>query len=211
MAKGENYKGRRKKLMIKFVSMPEAPSEASRADMTGLLKAWGGGDRAALDRLTPLVLQELKRIAHRQMRAEHGERSLQTTALVNEAWLRLVDVHNVNWEDRAHFFGISAHIMRRILVEAARARLAQRRGGDHLRVTFAEDLPAAARESEFVAIDEALTALAAFDERKARVIELRFFGGLTVQETAHVLGVSEQSVHRDWRLARAWLARELEA
>jgi RNA polymerase sigma factor (TIGR02999 family) len=179
--------------------------------MTGLLKAWGGGDRDALDRLTPLVMQELKRIAHRQMGAEHGERTLQTTALVNEAWMRLVDVQNVNWEDRAHFFGISARIMRRILVEAARARLAQRRGGDALRVTFDEGLPAAAREEEFVAIDEALTALAAFDERKARVIELRFFGGLSVQETALVLGVSEQSVHRDWRLARAWLARELGA
>lgn len=190
--------------------MAEPAREPSREDMTRLLKAWGGGDRAALDHLTPLVMNELKRIAHRQMRAEHGGRSLQTTALVNEAWLRLVNVENVDWEDRAHFFGISAHIMRRILVEAARARLAQRRGGHQLRVTFAEELPAAARESEFVAIDEALTALASFDERKARMIELRFFGGLSVQETALVLGISEQTVHRDWRLARAWLARELQ-
>jgi RNA polymerase sigma factor (TIGR02999 family) len=178
-------------------------------EMTRLLKAWGGGDRDALDRLTPLVMKELKRIAHRQMRAEFAQRSLQTTALVNEAWLRLVDVDNITWQDRAHFFGISAHIMRRILVEAARARLAQRRGGDALRVTFAEDLPAVGREPDFVKIDEALTALAQFDERKAHVIELRFFGGLSVQETAHVLGISEQSVHRDWRLARAWLEREL--
>jgi RNA polymerase sigma factor (TIGR02999 family) len=154
-------------------------------------------------------MQELRRIARRQMQAEFGERTLQTTALVNEAWLRLVNVDNVRWQDRAHFFGISAHIMRRILVEAARARLTQRRGGDALRVTFAEDLPAASRDSDFVKIDEALTALAKFDERKARVIELRFFGGLSVEETAHVLGISEQSVHRDWRLARAWLEREL--
>jgi len=179
--------------------------------MTGLLKAWGGGDRDALDRLTPLVMQGLERIAHRQMRAEHGARTLQTSALVNEAWLRLVDVKNVNWQDRAHFFCISAHIMRRILVDAARARLAQHRGGGAFRVTFDEELPATARESEFVAIDDALTALAAFDERKARVVELRFFGGLSVEETALVLGISEPSVHRDWRLARAWLSRELGA
>jgi len=189
--------------------MEGASPALSQAEMTGLLKAWSDGDRAALDRLTPLVMQELKRIARRQMRAEHGQRTLQTTALVNEAWLRLVDVNNVRWEDRAHFFGITARIMRRILVEAARARLAGKRGGDALRVTFDEALPATAKDSEFVAIDEALTALAAFDARKARVIELRFFGGLSVQETAHVLGVSEQNVHRDWRLARAWLLYEL--
>jgi RNA polymerase sigma factor (TIGR02999 family) len=195
--------------MVEFPSMAEPKPGKSPEEMTGLLKAWAGGDRAALDRLTPLVLQELKRIAHRQMRAEHGARSLQTTALVNEAWLRLVDVDNVTWEDRAHFFGISAHIMRRILVEAARARLAQRRGGDALRVTFAEDLRAASRDPDLVKLDEALTALAQFDERKARVIELRFFGGLSVAETSHVLGISEQSVHRDWRLARAWLEKEL--
>jgi RNA polymerase sigma factor (TIGR02999 family) len=194
------------KLVIESLSVAEA---ARQPEMTALLKAWGGGDRAALDRLTPLVMRELKRIARRHLRAEHGGRSLQTAALVNEAWLRLVDVDNVAWEDRAHFFGISARIMRHILVEAARARLALRRGGDALCVTFAEDLPAAKAESEFVAIDEALTALAAFDERKARMIELRFFGGLSVAETELVLGVSEQSVHRDWRLARAWLAREL--
>jgi RNA polymerase sigma factor (TIGR02999 family) len=187
--------------------MAEATPEPR--EMTALLKAWGGGDRFALDRLTPLVMQELKRIARRQMRREYGERTLQATALVNEAWLRLADVDGVNWQDRAHFFGISARIMRRILVEEARARLSQRRGGDDFRVTFDEGLPATQRETEFVAIDDALTALAAFDERKARVIELRFFGGLSVEETAMVLGISEQSVHRDWRLARAWLAKEL--
>jgi RNA polymerase sigma factor (TIGR02999 family) len=181
------------------------------ADPTILLKAWAAGDRQALHQLTPLVLDELKRVAHRQLRKEFGERSLQTTALVNEAWLRLVDIENVNWHDRAHFFGISARIMRQILVEEARARLSKRRGGENFRVTFDEALPATRREAEFVAIDDALTALAAFDERKARVIELRFFGGLSVQETALVLGISEQSVHRDWRLARAWLAKQLAA
>ncbi len=210
MGKVENYNcGSRKTRVVKSISMAESAPRPSPEEMTGLLRAWGKGDREALDRLTPLVMQELKRIAHRQMGAEHGPRTLQTTALVNEAWLRLVDVDNVDWQDRAHFFGISAHIMRRVLVEAARARLAQRRGGGAFHVTFDEALPAATRESEFVAIDDALTALAAFDERKARVIELRFFGGLSVEETALVLGVSEQSVHRDWRLARAWLAREL--
>jgi RNA polymerase sigma-70 factor (ECF subfamily) len=155
-------------------------------------------------------MDELKRIAHRQMRREFGPRTLQTTALVNEAWLRLVDVQNVTWEDRAHFFGICANIMRRILVEAARARKAGRRGGGALEVTFHEELPAAVTESRLLAIDDALAALAAWDERKARVIELRFFGGLSVQETARVLGISEQSVHRDWRLARAWLLHEIQ-
>lgn len=189
--------------------MEDAPAPPSPEQMTGLLKAWGDGDRGALDRLTPLVMKELKRIARRQMRAEKGDRTLQTTALLNEAWLRLVDVTNVSWQDRAHFFGICARIMRHVLVEASRARRAAKRGGDDLRVTFDEALAAPVCDSDFVAIDEALTALAEFDERKARVIELRFFGGLSVKETAHVLNLSEQSVHRDWRLARAWLLREL--
>jgi RNA polymerase sigma-70 factor (ECF subfamily) len=189
--------------------MEDAPALPSPEEMTGLLKAWGDGDRDALDRLTPLVMQELKRIARRQMRAELGERTLQTTALLNEAWLRLVDVTNVSWQDRAHFFGICARIMRHVLIEASRVRRAEKRGGDALRVTFDEALAVPGRDSDLVAIDEALQALAVLDERKARVVELRFFGGLSVKETAHVLKVSEQSVHRDWRLARAWLLREL--
>ena len=189
--------------------MENAPALPSPEEVTGLLKAWGDGDRGALDRLTPLVMQELKGIARRQMRAEKGDRTLQTTALLNEAWLRLVDVTNVSWQDRAHFFGICARIMRHVLVEASRARRASKRGGDALRVTFDEALAAPVRDSDLVAVDEALMALAAFDERKARVIELRFFGGLSVKETAYVLNLSEQSVHRDWRLARAWLLREL--
>jgi RNA polymerase sigma-70 factor, ECF subfamily len=179
------------------------------AEVTQLLRAWSGGDSGALDRLTPLVVHELKRIAGRHLRAERGEHTLQTTALVNEAYLRLIDVTKVRWQDRAHFFAICARIMRRILIEAARARMAGKRGGEALRVTFDEALPATGREAEFIALEDALTELAAFDERKARVIELRFFGGLSVQETAHVLQISEHSVHRDWRLARSWLLREL--
>ena len=179
------------------------------ADVTQLLRAWSDGDSGALDQLTPMVVHELKRIAGRHLHAERGEHTLQTTALVNEAYMRLIDVTNVRWQDRAHFFAICARIMRRILIEAARARMAGKRGGEALRVTFDEALPATSRESEFVALEEALTELAAFDERKARVIELRFFGGLSVAETAHVLHISEQSVHRDWRLARSWLLREL--
>jgi RNA polymerase sigma-70 factor (ECF subfamily) len=178
-------------------------------NVTELLKDWANGDSRALERLTPAVADELKRIARRSMRRERGGHTLQTTALVNEAYLRLVDVSGVAWTDRAHFFAISARIMRRILVEAARARMAEKRGGEALRVTFDENLPAPTRESELVALDEALEALAQFDQRKAKMVELRFFGGLSVQETAHVLGISEQSVHRDWRLARSWLQREL--
>jgi RNA polymerase sigma factor (TIGR02999 family) len=179
------------------------------AEVTALLKAWGEGHKDALDRLTPIVMTELKRIARRQMRAERGEHTLQATALVNEVYLRLVDVTGIRWVDRAHFFAICARIMRRILVEAARARLAGRRAGGALRVSFCEDLPVLNRAADFVALDDALTALGAFDERKARMIELRFFGGLSVEETAGVLNISEQSVHRDWRLARSWLMREL--
>ena len=178
-------------------------------EVTQLLRAWSDGDSGALDQLTPMVVHELKRIAGRHLNAERGEHTLQTTALVNEAYMRLIDVTNVRWQDRAHFFAICARIMRRILIEAARARMAGKRGGEALRVTFDEALPSTSRESEFVALEEALTELAAFDERKARVIELRFFGGLSVAETAHVLKISEQSVHRDWRLARSWLLREL--
>ncbi len=157
----------------------------------------------------PVVLDELKRIAGRHMRLELGERTLQTTALVNEAYLKLIDVEIVRWEDRAHFFAICARIMRRILIEAARARVAEKRGGAAVRVTFGDELPVTARDSQFVALEEALTELAKVDERKAKVVELRFFGGLTVEEAALVLNISQQSVHRDWRLARSWLLREL--
>jgi len=181
----------------------------SGSELTRMLRAWSDGDRGALDRLTPLIVDELRRIAHGYVNRERGEHTLQATALVNEAWLRLIDTNDVRWEDRAHFFGICARIMRRILIDAARARMTDKRGGGAFRVTLDPALPVTTREAEFLAIEEALQSLSVVDERKARVVEMRFFGGLSVEETAHVLGISEQSVHRDWRLARSWLLLEL--
>ncbi len=179
-------------------------------EITRLLRAWSGGDRAALDQLTPVVYKELYRIARGHMRRENQGNTLQTTALVNEAYLRLVDVPNVGWKDRAHFFAVSAQMMRRILVDAARARASGKRGGGARRVDL-DQVPdiSSGRHRELVAVDEALNVLAEMDPRKARVVELRFFGGLSVEETAEVLGISAQSVMRDWRLAKAWLMREL--
>jgi len=180
-----------------------------------LLKAWGNGDQAALDRLTPLVYAELHRMARRHMRTER-ENTLQTTALVHEAYLRLVDAKGLACQDRTHFFALSAQIMRRILVDAARARVAAKRGGDAPPLDHSEGLnldeiagSASQKSTEVLALDQALDALARVDARKARVIELRFFGGLSVEETAEVLQISPQSVMRDWKLARAWLVREL--
>jgi len=183
-------------------------------EITRLLKAWGGGDPDALNRLTPLVYSELRRAARRYMRRERAGNTLQTTALINEAYLRLVDAQNAGWQDRAHFFAVSAQLMRRILVDAARARGSAKRGGlavraDHSTAINLDEIPAAGRSAELVALDDALNALAQIDPRKARVIELRFFGGLSVEETARVVGVSPQSVLRDWKLARVWLKREM--
>ena len=185
-------------------------------EITELLKAWGSGDAAALDQLTPLVYDELRRLARRYMRNERAGNTLQTTALVNEAYLRLVDANRVAWQDRVHFFAVSAQIMRRILVDAARARGSAKRGGQVKRVNHStafnlDEIPdvSTGRDRELVAIDDALNTLAEMDSRKARVIELRFFGGLSVEETAEVLKISPQSVMRDWKLAKAWLTREL--
>jgi RNA polymerase sigma factor (TIGR02999 family) len=183
---------------------------ASSAEITRLLRAWGGGDRAAMEELAPLVYGELRRMAHRYLRRENPGNTLQPTALVNEAYLRLVDVHSVRWEDRAHFFAVSAQMMRRILVDAARARTTGKRGGGAVHLNLNESIDAIPdRGRELVALDEALDALAQLDRRKARVVEMRFFGGLTVEETAEVLKISAPSVLRDWKLARAWLMREL--
>jgi RNA polymerase sigma factor (TIGR02999 family) len=159
-----------------------------------------------------VVYRELHRIARGHMRRENQGNTLQTTALVNEAYLRLVDVANVAWQDRAHFFAVSAQMMRRILVDAARARTSGKRGGAARRVNL-DEIPdiSSGRDRELVALDDALTVLAQMDQRKARVIELRFFGGLSVEETAEVLQISPQSVMRDWKLARAWLMRELDS
>jgi len=191
-------------------------SPGESAEITGLLRAWGRGDSAALDRLTPLVYEQLRRMARSYMRNERPGHTLQATALVNEAFLRLVDTRNVDWTDRVHFFAVCARVMRRILVDAARSRAAIKRGGQADRVEHSTALnldqvpnPASEMSAQVCALDEALNALMRIDPRRAQVIELRFFGGLTVEETGQVLQVSPQTVMRDWRLARAWLAREL--
>jgi RNA polymerase sigma factor (TIGR02999 family) len=185
------------------------------AEVSGLLKAWGEGDQAALDRLTPMVYQELHRMARRYMRNERVENSLQATALVNEAYLRLVGIEAGDWESRVHFFAVSAQIMRRILVDRARMRAAVKRGGEvqaaqHSSPVNLDELPdlGSRRSAQLIAVDDALNGLTVLDPRKARVVELRFFGGLSVEETAQVLKISPQSVMRDWRLAKSWLRRE---
>jgi len=185
-------------------------------DITGLLKAWGRGDQRALEQLTPLVYAQLRVQARRYMRHERSGVTLQSTALVHEAYLRLVNTHDVDWHDRAHFFALSAQIMRRILIDTARARTASKRGGgavraEHSSAVDLDQIPADDSNAANVlcALDDALESLTQIDPRRAKVIELRFFGGLSVEETAEVLQVSPQTVMRDWRLARAWLAREL--
>lgn len=179
-------------------------------DVTELLLVWRGGDEAALARLTPLVHDELRRMAHRCMGGEHAQHTLQTTALVNELYLRLVDARRVNWQNRAHFFAMAARLMRRVLVDAARSRRAGKRGGDVVRVTLDEPAVAAPdRAADLLRLDEALEALATRDARKSQVVEMRFFGGLSLEEVAGVLGVSTKTVQRDWEFARAWLQREM--
>jgi RNA polymerase sigma factor (TIGR02999 family) len=177
--------------------------------VTGLLLAWRAGDAAALDQLMPLVYDELHQIAQRCMRREQAAHSVQATALVNEAYLRLVDAR-VDWQDRTHFLALSARLMRRILVEHARARAAEKRGGDAERITLAEGVGGSDEQPlDVIALNDALDALARFDVRKGQVVELRIFGGLSVQETATALAVSPETVMRDWKLAKVWLTREL--
>jgi RNA polymerase sigma factor (TIGR02999 family) len=178
--------------------------------VTGLLLAWGKGDEAALNQLVPLVHDELRRIARRCMAGQRAGHSMQASALVNEAYLRLIDVQHVDWQNRTHFLAMSARLMRRILVDVARSKRAQKRGGEAVRVTFDEALAVTDEPGQdLVALDAALQELATVDARKARVIELRYFGGLSVEETASVLTVSVDTVMRDWKLAKAWLLREL--
>jgi len=185
---------------------------AESREITALLGAWADGDAAALERLAPMVYDELRRMARRYMRGEANGNTLQPTALVNEAYLRLAGVEKLKWQDRAHFFAISANIMRRILVDLARARRAGKRGGDAVKLNLNESIDGMPeRGSALIALDEALAALEKFDERKARVVELKFFGGLSVEETAEVLKMSPRNVMRDWNLARAWLMREMES
>src|SRR5262245_40439851 len=194
---------------------PHAPSRPlttpSPGAVTELLRAWSDGDDHALERLAPLVEAELRRLARVYMRRERRGHTLQTTALVNEAFVRLTGARSIGWQDRAHFLGIAARLMRRVLVDHARARAYRKRGGGVQRVTLNEGLVASPEPAlDVIALDRALESLAAVDARKSRVIELRFFGGLSVEETADVLHVSPDTVKRDWRLAKLWLLRELE-
>lgn len=178
--------------------------------ITELLLAWRQGERAALDELIPHVQGELKRIARNYMRRQKPDHTLQTTALVNEAFLRLVDSNRVNWQDRNHFFAISAQLMRRILVDFARKKSSLKRGGDGVRVTLNENVDVAdEKATEVIALDEALARLAQMNERQSKIVELRYFGGLTEDQIAETLEISTRTVRRDWNLARAWLYREL--
>ena len=179
-------------------------------DITQLLMQWRAGDEAALDQLMPLVYDELRRLARRSMRGERSNHTLQTTALVNEAYLRLVRSSQVNWHDRAHFFAIAAQLMRRVLVDEARKRNFQKRGGDATLITLDDDLaPAQQRSLDLLELNEALDRLAQFAPRKCQVVEMRFFGGLSIDETGAALGVSTDIVKREWRTAKLWLWREL--
>ena len=179
-------------------------------DITQLLRAWGDGNQAALDRLTPLVYAQLRQAAHRYMARERRGHTLQTTALVNEVYLRLAKAREMRWQDRVHFFALSAQMMRRILTDHARARQYAKRGGG-AQVVSLDEAPEVSPKprADLVALDDALQCLAAVDERKSRVVELRYFGGLSVEETGEVLKVSPETVMRDWKLAKAWLLREL--
>jgi RNA polymerase sigma factor (TIGR02999 family) len=180
------------------------------SETTLLLRAWADGDKGALDRLTPHVYHMLRRIAGQHMKNERPGQSLQATALVHEAYLKLIDITNVDWQHRTHFFAVSAEIMRHILLDQARRRVAAKRGGNAERVNL-DDLPdiGGGRAAELIALDDALNALVTIDPRKARVVELRFFGGLSVEEAAEVLAVSPETVMRDWKFARSWLQAEL--
>jgi RNA polymerase sigma-70 factor (ECF subfamily) len=185
-------------------------TEPSPGQATQLLIDWSGGDTAALEKLTPLIYDELHRLAHRFLRRERGGHTLQTTALVNEAYLRLVDQRNLRWQNRAHFFAIAAHVMRRILIDYARRRQYAKRGGGAPHVALDEAaVLSEERAADLIELDEALDSLAVIDPQQSRVVELRFFGGLTIEETAEVLKLSHDMVKREWSTAKAWLYREM--
>ncbi len=192
------------------MSDPANLEDSNTSETTQLLRAWADGDPGALEQLTPRVYRTLRRIAGHQLQNERAGDSMQATALVHEAYLELVDITNVNWQHRAHFYAISAQVMRQILLDRARRRIAAKRGGDaeHLNLDDLPDL-GGSRARELIALDDALNTLNAIDARKARVVELRFFGGLSVEETAAVLDVSPETVMRDWKFARSWLQAEL--
>ncbi len=185
-------------------------TKASPQELTQLLQAWSDGNQEALDKLAPMVHEELHRLASHYMRGERPGHTLQTTELIDEAYVRLIDWKNVRWQNRAHFFAVAAQMMRRILVDVARSRHYAKRGGEACRVSISEAADVSPERGEdLIALDEALQSLAAFDKRKTQIVELRFFGGLTVDETAEVLKVSARTVMREWSLAQAWLYREL--
>jgi RNA polymerase sigma factor (TIGR02999 family) len=194
--------------MSRLSQTPTAKS--SKIEITRLLIAWGNGDESALEKLIPVVYEELRRIAHHHMRNEKFDHTLQTTALVNEAYLRLVGMDDVRWQDRVHFFAISSRLMRRILVDFARSRQFQKRGGKVQHVSFDETLIAIPeKELDLVKLDDALSLLSEEDERKSKVVEMRFFGGMSVEETAEALGVSSVTVMRDWKFAKFWLLNQM--
>jgi len=186
-------------------------SVPSPKELSQLLVAWRGGDQTALDRLTPLVHQELRRLAKHYMRGERPGHTLQATALVNEAYMRLIDYREMQWQNRAHFFAVAAQLMRRVLVDHARSRNYAKRGGIQQRLSLSEaDQVADKPDVDLAALDDALKTLAEMNEQQSRIVELRFFGGLTIEETAEVLGISHATVERDWAVARAWLRREIQ-
>ncbi len=186
-------------------------SKQNSHEITQMLLEWNGGDRSSLDKLLPFVYDELHRQAARYLRRERRDHTLQTTALINEAYLKLIDQREVNWESRTHFFAIAANLMRRILVDYARAKNREKRGGDYLMLPLEEAALVAGKEKniDLMALDEALTGLEKIDERQARIVELRYFGDLTLEETAEALGISRTTVADDWAMAKAWLHREL--
>lgn len=178
--------------------------------ITELLTAWNKGDREALDKLIPVVESELRRIAHNFMRRENPHHSLQTTGLINETYLKLIDQRDVNWQNRAHFFALSSQIMRRVLINYARSRLTEKRGGDIPQINLADvTIVSPEKSEELIALDEALDKLAKIDPVKCRIVEMRYFGGMTIEETSEVLGIAPTTVSLHWRLARAWLARKI--
>jgi RNA polymerase sigma-70 factor, ECF subfamily len=191
--------------------MQEEPSKRSESEITQLLRAWREGDGTALEKLMPVVYRELRRIAGNFMKRQDQGHTLQATALINEAYLRLVDSNKVNWQSRTHFFAVSAQLMRRVLVDSARQKNSQKRGGNNLRITLDDriDIPLK-DQTDLVALDEALSRLNKLSSRQSQVVELRYFGGLTEEQIAETLGVSERTVRRDWNLARTWLYRELQ-
>ena len=190
------------------MQMEPHPDEPAAGDMSTILRAWSGGDQSALEKLTPIVYNELRRLARRHMQHERPGHSLQATALVNEAYMRLVDYKRMQWQNRAHFFAVSSQLMRRILVEHARKRIKVKRGDGAQHVSLEDAIIVGSeRPMDMVALDDALNELARLDPRKAQVVEMRFFGGLSVEETAEVLKVSAVTVMRDWNTAKAWLYR----